>query len=58
MPNQEAEERRHSNSSCQVATDPGEHFFGVDKASSNGRYLRIQADSGHDTNLLLQSQEA
>ena len=37
-----------------IPTDPGEHFFGVDKASSNGRYSRIQATSGHDRNLLLQ----
>ena len=58
------EEWRYSNSSCQVETidmiptDPGEHFFGVDKASSNGRYSRIQAVSGHDGNLPLQGEEA
>ena len=33
-------------------------FFGVDKASSNGRYSRIQASSGHDRNLPLQGEEA
>ena len=41
-----------------IPTDPGEHFFGVDKASSNGRYSRIQATSGHDRNLPLQGEEA
>ena len=29
-----------------IPTDPGEHFFGIDKASSSGRYSRIQATSG------------
>ena len=41
-----------------IPADPGEHFFGIDKASSNGRYSRIQAASGHDRNLLLQGEEA
>ena len=41
-----------------IPADPGEHFFGVDKASSNGRHSRIQTASGHDRNLLLEGEEA
>ena len=41
-----------------IPTDPGEHLFGINKASLNSRYSRIQAASGHDKNLLLQGEEA